>query len=80
VREAILELPDQLPGVKDCHRISIYQDGNDLSVSFHATLSPNLPISDAHRLTVQLESLLRARLPELGRVVIHVDRGCRDQI
>ena len=80
VREAILELPDQLPGVKDCHRISIYQDGNDLSVSFHATLSPNLPISDAHKLTVQLESLLRARLPELGRVVIHVEPpGVRDQ-
>jgi cation diffusion facilitator family transporter len=73
VREAILHLPDQLPGVKDCHGISIYRDGNDLSVSFHATMAPNLPISDAHKLTVQLEAVLRARLPELGRVVIHVE-------
>ena len=38
--EAVVQLPDQLPGVKDCHRISIYQDGNDLSVSFHAPWSP----------------------------------------
>jgi len=73
VREVISQLPNQLPGVKDCHRISVYQDGNDLSVSFHATMTSNLPIGDAHKLTVQLENLLRARLPELGRVVIHVE-------
>ncbi len=66
-------MPDQLPGVRDCHRISVYQDSNGLSVSFHATMSPDLPITDAHKLTVQLENLLRARLPELGRVVIHVE-------
>jgi cation diffusion facilitator family transporter len=73
VREVISHLPDQLPGVKDCHHISVFQDGNDLSVSFHATMAPSLPIGDAHKLTVQLENLLRARLPELGRVVIHVE-------
>jgi divalent metal cation (Fe/Co/Zn/Cd) transporter len=69
-----------LPGVRDCHGITIYREGNDLSVSFHATMAPNLPISDAHKLTVQLESLLRARLPELGRVVIHAEPpGVSDQ-
>jgi cation diffusion facilitator family transporter len=73
VRAAVLQLPGQLPGVRDCHRITIYRDGNDLSVSFHCSMEPNLPISDAHQLTVQLESTLRARLPELGRVVIHVE-------
>ncbi len=73
VREAILRLPAQSPGVRDCHSVTVYRDGNDLSVSFHAVTAPNLSISDAHRLTVQLESLLRAQLPELGRVVIHVE-------
>jgi cation diffusion facilitator family transporter len=73
VREVISHLPDRLPGVKDCHHISVFQDGIDLSVSFHATMAPSLPIGDAHKLTVQLENLLRARLPELGRVVIHVE-------
>jgi len=73
VRAAVSHLPRQLPGVRDCHRITIYRDGNDLSVSFHCSMEPNLPISDAHQLTVQLESTLRAQLPELGRVVIHVE-------
>jgi cation diffusion facilitator family transporter len=80
VRQAVAELPRQLPGVKNCHRISVYQDGNDLSVSFHATMPTTLSIAEAHRLTVQLESLLRTRLPELGRVVIHVEPpGASDQ-
>ena len=43
-------------------------------------MEPNLPISDAHKLTVQLESALRAQLPELGRVVIHVEPpGAQDR-
>ncbi len=73
VRRAVRQLVGQVPGVRDCHNISIYRDGNDLSVAFHCTMEPNLAISDAHKLTVQLESLLRASLPELGRVVIHVE-------
>jgi divalent metal cation (Fe/Co/Zn/Cd) transporter len=80
VRAAVLQLPGRLPGVRDCHRITIYRDGNDLSVSFHCSMEPNLPISDAHQLTVQIESTLRAQLPELGRVVIHVEPpNVRDQ-
>jgi divalent metal cation (Fe/Co/Zn/Cd) transporter len=80
VRAAVLQLPGRLPGVRDCHRVTIYRDGNDLSVSFHCSMEPNLPISDAHKLTVQLESTLRAQLPDLGRVVIHVEPpNARDQ-
>jgi cation diffusion facilitator family transporter len=73
VQRVVLSLPRDVPGVQDCHHISVYRDGNDLSALFHVTLAPNLSISDAHKLTVQLESVLRAQLPELGRVVIHVE-------
>ena len=73
VRQAILQLSEQAPGIKDCHSISLHREGNDLSVSFHCSMAPHLPISEAHKLTVQLESILRAQLPELGRVIIHVE-------
>jgi divalent metal cation (Fe/Co/Zn/Cd) transporter len=80
VRQAITQLPTQVPGVKDCHNITIHRDGNELSVSFHCLVDPNLPISTAHKLTMQLESVLRASLPELGRVIIHVEPPeARDQ-
>jgi cation diffusion facilitator family transporter len=80
VQQVVSALSSQVRGVKDCHHISVYQDGNDLSVSFHATVAPTLPISDGHKLSIQLESVLRARLPELGRIVIHVEPpGASDQ-
>jgi divalent metal cation (Fe/Co/Zn/Cd) transporter len=80
VRQAISRLCNQLPGVRGCHSITIFRDGNDLSVSFHAIMAPHLPISDAHKLTMELERLLRAQFPELGRVVIHVEPPeARDQ-
>jgi cation diffusion facilitator family transporter len=79
LREAIMQLPNQVPGVKDCHSINIYRDGEDLSVSFHCLMDAELPISEAHRLTVLLENMLRVQLPELGRVIIHVEpQGAAD--
>jgi cation diffusion facilitator family transporter len=73
LRAAILQLPDRLPGVRDSHNVTIYRDGEDLSVSFHCYMDDEMPISDAHRLTAQMENILRAQLPELGRVIIHVE-------
>ena len=73
VRQAVLALPAQLPDVKDCHHITVYREGGELSVSFHCLMDPNLPISRAHQATAQLENLLRKRLPELGHVVIHLE-------
>ncbi|MGD0174761.1 MAG: cation transporter dimerization domain-containing protein, partial [Anaerolineales bacterium] len=45
----------------------------DLVVSFHCLFSPDIAIRDAHAFTEQFERALRAREPELGRVVIHVE-------
>ena len=39
----------------------------------HCTLDPDTPITDAHDFTVRLEDYLRANVPKLGRVVIHVE-------
>jgi divalent metal cation (Fe/Co/Zn/Cd) transporter len=45
----------------------------ELAVSLHCSFEAELPISEAHAQTERIERLLRARLPELGRVVIHTD-------
>jgi divalent metal cation (Fe/Co/Zn/Cd) transporter len=44
-----------------------------LAISFHCPLAPDTTITDAHQLTERLESPLRAQLPDVGRVVIHVE-------
>ena len=73
VHAAVLEVSGQVPGVEDCHHIQVYREGENLLVSFHCHVDPALPIADAHRLTEQFESLLRARLPDLGWAVIHLE-------
>jgi divalent metal cation (Fe/Co/Zn/Cd) transporter len=55
------------------HQLHVQQSGEKLSVSLHCMLDPATTIADAHELTVRLEDYLRQRIPELGRVVIHVE-------
>jgi cation diffusion facilitator family transporter len=55
------------------HDVLVQQTGPELSVSLHCTLEPATPIVDAHDFTVRLEQYLRANIPKLGRVVIHVE-------
>jgi len=55
------------------HDIAVHDEQGRLHVSFHCSVQRNLPITDAHELTERLERALRARLPWLGRVVIHVE-------
>jgi cation diffusion facilitator family transporter len=73
VQDEIKKLSVKLPRVIDCHNISIFHYGNELSVSFHCTLAPNLPILEAHELTIEMESILRDHFNQLKRVIIHVE-------
>jgi divalent metal cation (Fe/Co/Zn/Cd) transporter len=73
VLQEVKRLPELVPGVKNCHMVSVFQESNGLSVSFHCMADASLPIRDAHHLTVELEKLLRSRIPDLERVVIHLE-------
>jgi len=55
------------------HEVNVQRTGSETAVSFHFPLAPETTIADAHQLTEQLEKHLRARLPDVGRVVIHVE-------
>jgi cation diffusion facilitator family transporter len=55
------------------HDVVVQDTGEELSVSLHCTLDPTTPISYAHDFTVRLEEYLRKNVPNLGRVVIHVE-------
>ena len=55
------------------HDIKVYQVASEVSLSFHCAMSPGTTITNAHAFTEKLEKRLRARLPSLGRIVIHVE-------
>ena len=55
------------------HNMIVHHAGNELGISFHCTMDGNAAIADAHQATEQMERSLRARIPNLSRVVIHVE-------
>ena len=55
------------------HNVKVQRAGGEIQVSFHCRLDPQLTIAAAHDLTVALEAHIRARVPKVGRVVIHVE-------
>ena len=62
------------PGLEcQFHGLEVRRVANELNVTFHCAVDPRTAIGDAHARTVAVEQALRARLPNLGRVVIHVE-------
>jgi cation diffusion facilitator family transporter len=55
------------------HEVTVARSGDELVVFFHCALDADTAITAAHALTERVERGLRARLPNLGRVVIHVE-------
>ncbi len=55
------------------HDIRVQASGGELAVSLHCTLDSRTAITAAHDLTERLETHLRKGVPNLGRVVIHVE-------
>jgi len=55
------------------HKVTTHRIAGELSLSFHCHTDPNTSIRDAHALTEQVEQELRSRVPNLGRVVIHIE-------
>jgi cation diffusion facilitator family transporter len=73
VREAIREFFTARGFSIEPHEVKVQRTGSELAISFHCPLAPDTAITDAHQLTERLESHLRAQLPDVGRVVIHVE-------
>lgn len=73
VRDAIREFFTARGFSIEPHDVKVQRTGSELAVSFHCPLAPDTAITDAHQLTDRLESYLRAQLPDVGRVVIHVE-------
>ncbi len=55
------------------HDIQIYADEGGICVSFHCTKEATMSISDAHVLAEKIEQYLRIQVPNLSRVLIHME-------
>jgi len=59
--------------VVEPHDIQVQETGAELAISLHCALDGDTKITDAHGITEELEKYLRARVPNVGRVVVHVE-------
>jgi len=77
IQTTIQNLAAKIPGICDCHDIKVHSDGRELSITFHCNVDPEITVSQAHQLAIEIESRLRRRYPELGRVVVHTEPFAR---
>jgi cation diffusion facilitator family transporter len=73
VREALDAFFRQSALAAHLHQVKVLRAGGELLVSFHCRLAPATAITDAHEFTVRVEEFLRRRIPQVARVVIHVE-------
>jgi len=71
IRSEIGRIAREMGG--DAHAVSVHREGDALAISLHYVLDDDTPIGRAHAVTTELETRLRKRLKNVGRVVVHVE-------
>lgn len=89
VRPAIAELMDRSPerpivesienavrtvsGVRGTHKLKMRRHGGTYYVDLHVQADQNLTLHDAHVLSGRVKSAIRARLPQVAGVLVHME-------
>jgi cation diffusion facilitator family transporter len=63
----------RVPGVRDTEKCFIRKSGMKYHVDLHAVVDGQIPVREGHDIAHQLKDTLRAELPELGHVLIHIE-------
>ena len=73
VHRAVESIAREVCGGEGIHAVTVRREKGELSISLHCALAEDMPITEAHQLSAQVETRLRERMPRLGRVLIHVE-------
>jgi divalent metal cation (Fe/Co/Zn/Cd) transporter len=73
VSRAVQEALDRLPGCGPYHKVRVYSEGEDWSVSLHCLLDSALSLRQAHEASSAIENQLRNQVPRLCQVTVHVE-------
>ena len=61
------------PAWIDVHRLRAWRSGEHIYIDFHLILPRDLSLEDAHREVMEIEQLLKTRLPGMGDAMIHAE-------
>lgn len=72
-RELVKAVAMEIEGVMACHQIRSRGRGDDLKLDLHVLVDPNLSITDAHRISHEVEEALRRKIKNLTDVIVHAE-------
>ncbi|MGH9327684.1 MAG: cation-efflux pump [Terriglobia bacterium] len=73
VKQRLLAIAREMPGLLDCHSLVVNEVGKNILVSVHCTLEPDLPIGRVHEITENLEFKFRQEFPQIMKVSVHAE-------
>jgi divalent metal cation (Fe/Co/Zn/Cd) transporter len=71
--ERIRMLTDEIVGKPCCHDVMVRRQGDKYIVSLHCLFAKELPIVEAHKIATTIEEYLKATVPDLDRILVHVE-------
>jgi divalent metal cation (Fe/Co/Zn/Cd) transporter len=60
-------------GLHGCHQVEVRAAPDGYDIVLHCLADPDLPIMEAHRLSELAESQLRAEVPGIAQVLVHIE-------
>jgi cation diffusion facilitator family transporter len=73
LREQILTIAKESPGLGHYDRLHIRPGPDGYDVVLHGVADPDLSVAEAHRLADDLEKRLQTQIPAISRVLVHVE-------
>jgi cation diffusion facilitator family transporter len=73
INGVIQDAADEMPALSDPHEINIRQIEGRIYVTVEALVDGAMSVTDAHDLSTQFQELIRARLPQVGDVLVHLE-------
>ena len=73
IEKKLLAIARETPGLVDCHGLVAHQVGDNILVSVHCTLEPDLQLGRVHDITEDLEFRFRKEFPQVMKVSIHAE-------
>lgn len=71
IKKIIINVAKQLELVEDVHDIHIIKTRNELFISLHCAFDDNAPLEEVHKTASRFEYLVKNKLPNVQRLVVH---------
>lgn len=73
IHETIDQAATSVPGLTNLHNIQVRQVEGKLFISLEALVDGDLSVTEAHELSTRLQEAIRAAVPNVGEVLIHLE-------